>query len=80
MEELQFSYNSVDYVVKVWKDDHTLYVRTFCNDKPVNPFTYQVSFGEDYKYFEQQGMPGKELLIEQATSDVHEGRIYGKKL
>ncbi len=80
MEELELTYNKEIYNVRVWHDRNNLYVRAFQNGRPINPFTYQVAFDVDFEYVERNEFPGKELLIEQATADIHDGRMYGMSL
>ena len=80
MEKLNLSWEGKEYTIKLWNDTNTFYVRAFHNDQPVNPFTYQVSFEKSFDFFKQHGYPGRDVLIEQATADIHEGRIYGMNL
>ncbi|MEM9300014.1 MAG: hypothetical protein AAGA64_16760 [Bacteroidota bacterium] len=80
MEVHEFTVDGITYTVRMWHDHSHFYVRAFCDNKPVNPFTYQVSFEKNYDYFVLHGSPGKEVLLEQATADIHEGRIYGVML
>ena len=80
MEELELTWQQELYTVRVWHDRNTLYVRAFHQGRPINPFTYQVALETDSEWVEQHEFPGKELLIEQATADIHEGRMYGMSL
>jgi len=76
----KFNHEKLVYEIKLWRTEIGFKVQSFLNEKPANPYVYNIDFitADDYEMF--YGENASEKLVKLAISDIVDGLVFGNKL
>jgi hypothetical protein len=74
IEVVPFSFEGKEYQIRVVSDGATIYVRAFCDNKPANGYSYQVTIMTAFDLKKLMGFDAIKQLIKSAREDVEQKR------
>lgn len=79
----KINYTTADnekYELRTWKEGDTFFCQAFKDNKPANPFRYQINSSQNFDFLVTHGYSGFEAIMDQTKRDLEDGLVFGKKL